>query len=313
MIQNRIQKNYQKLKGWAQQSKIEAYRIYDRDIPEFPFIVDRYQDYFLIYDRSVEHIDQDKNHFPEVETALKNIFGADDKHIIVKRRERQKGEAQYTRIDKKEDYIWVQESQARLRVNLFDFLDTGLFLDHRPMRQKIFKTVSNKKFLNLFCYTGAVSVFAAIAGAETTSVDMSATYLEWAKENFIGNNIDLKNHSFIQENCIEYLAKAALTQKGKFDVIFLDPPTFSNSKRMDDVFEVEKDQNFLVEKSMELLSPHGILYFSTNKRRFKLSTELTQKFSFKDISEETIPRDFHDMKIHQCYEFRSQQSPKIQT
>ncbi len=300
MIQNRIQKNYQKLKGWAQQSKIEAYRIYDRDIPEFPFIVDRYKDFFLIYDRSVEHLDQEKNHFPEVETAIKNIFSVTDEQIIIKRRERQKGEAQYTRLDKKEDFIWVQEAQAKLRVNLYDYLDTGLFLDHRPMRQKIYKTVSLRKFLNLFCYTGAVSVFAGLAGAHTTSVDMSATYLEWAKENFVGNNLDLKNHHFIQENCLEYLANA----KEKFDVIFLDPPTFSNSKRMDDVFEVEKDQAFLVDKSMELLNPEGLLYFSTNKRRFKLLPELSQKYSIKDISEETIPRDFHDMKIHQCYEIR---------
>ena len=301
MIQNRIQKNFQKLKGWAQQSKFEAYRIYDRDIPEFPFIVDRYKDYFVIYDRSIDHLDQEKNHFPEVEIALKNIFNATYDKIITKRRERQKGDSQYTRLDKKEEYIWVQEGPAQLRVNLHDFLDTGLFLDHRPMRQKIYKTLKARTFLNLFCYTGTVSVFAALSGAKTTSVDMSATYLEWAKENFKGNNLLQDNHKFIQENCLEYLSNATET----FDVIFLDPPTFSNSKRMDEVFEVEKDQEFLINKSMCLLKPGGILYFSTNKRKFKLLPGIEQRYLVKDISGETIPRDFHDQKIHQCFEIKA--------
>jgi 23S rRNA (cytosine1962-C5)-methyltransferase len=302
LIQNRIQKNFNKLKGWSQQSKIEAYRLYDRDIPEYPFIIDRYLDYFLIYDRSVDFIDLEKNHLPEVQIALKNIFEISDEKIILKKRERQKGDAQYNRLDKKNEFLWIQESQARVRVNLHDFLDTGVFLDHRPMRQKIYKQSSGKRFLNLFCYTGVVSVFAGLAGANTTSVDMSATYLDWAKENFKGNGLKCDDHKFVQENCLEYLSASS---DETFDIIFLDPPTFSNSKRMDEVFEVEKDQNFLVDNCTKKLRPGGTLYFSNNKRNFKLSDIISQKYAVKDISKESIPRDFHDMKIHQCFEIKT--------
>lgn len=302
MIKNRLEKNFKKLKPWAERHHIQAYRLYDRDIPEFPFIVDRYGDHFLIYDKSDAYIDKDKNHLPEVMDALQQLFQPAPDKIILKKRERQEGSAQYEKLSETNSYFPIQETQAKFLVNLQDYLDTGLFLDHRPMRQKIYKQSQGKRFLNLFCYTGSVSVFAALGGAETTSVDMSKNYLEWAEKNFKLNQLDPKKHHFINENAIEYLQKPEMDDR--FDLIFLDPPTFSNSKRMDSHFEVEKDQTFLVESCMKRLAPRGILYFSNNKRKFRLDPQLSTKFSVRDITRDTIPVDFHDQKIHSCFEIR---------
>nr|BFD64467.1 class I SAM-dependent methyltransferase [Bdellovibrio sp. HM001] len=302
MIKNRLEKNFKKLKSWAERHQIEAFRLYDRDIPEYPYIVDIYKDHYLIYDKS-DLRDKDKNHLPHVQEALKTLFKCDDSKVVIKKRERQEGLKQYEKLDAKEDTFVVRESQALFKVNLYDYLDTGLFLDHRPMRQKVFKTVQGKRFLNLFCYTGSVSVFAALGGARTTSVDMSQTYLRWAQDNFQLNNIDLDGHSFINADVLEWLR----TQKNSntFDVIFLDPPTFSNSKKMEDTFEVERDQDFLVDSCMQMLAPEGVLYFSNNKRKFKISDNILSKYRVKEITTESIPQDFHDKKIHNCFEIRS--------
>ncbi|ASD62332.1 class I SAM-dependent methyltransferase [Bdellovibrio bacteriovorus] len=302
MIKNRLEKNYKKLKSWAERAQIEAYRLYDRDIPEYPYIVDIYKDHFLIYDKS-DLRDVEKNHLPHVQEALKALFKCDDSKIVIKKRERQEGLKQYEKLDAKEETFVVRESQALLKVNLYDYLDTGLFLDHRPMRQKVFKSVKDKKFLNLFCYTGSVSVFAALGGAHTTSVDMSQTYLRWAQDNFQLNNLDPAQHAFINADVLDWLRTTKLPNT--FDVIFLDPPTFSNSKKMDESFEVERDQEFLVESCMNMLRPEGILYFSNNKRKFKISPALLAKYKVKEITTDSIPQDFHDKKIHNCFEIRS--------
>lgn len=302
MIKNRLEKNYKKLKTWADRAGIEAFRLYDRDIPEYPYIVDIYKDHFLIYDKS-DLRDKDKNHLPHVIEALEGLFNADESKIIIKKRERQEGLNQYEKIATKEETFVVKESQGLFKINLHDYLDTGLFLDHRPIRQKIFKTVKDKNVLNLFCYTGSVSVFAALGGGRTTSVDMSQTYLRWAQENFELNKIDLNQHKFINANVLEWLHENRNSQD--FDVIFLDPPTFSNSKKMQDAFEVEKDQDFLVDSCMSMLRPDGVLYFSNNKRKFKLNDTLSAKYKIRDISEESIPQDFHDKKIHVCFEIKN--------
>lgn len=303
MIKNRLEKNLKKLKSWADRQKIEAYRLYDRDIPEYPFIVDVYKDRYVVHDKSDPIRDKDKNHLPHVIDALKSLFQCEDTQIVIKKRERQEGLKQYEKLDAKNETLIIRESQALLKVNLYDYLDTGLFLDHRPIRQKIFKTAQGKKFLNLFCYTGSVSVFAALGGARTTSVDMSQTYLRWAQDNFELNNIDLGRHSFVNANVLEWLGLHK--DHRAYDLIFLDPPTFSNSKKMEDSFEVERDQNILVDNCMSMLNPGGILYFSNNKRKFKLSEEILSKYTVKDITEESIPQDFHDKKIHNCFEIKS--------
>lgn len=306
MIENRIRKNFQKLQAWSEKNQIEAYRLYDRDIPEFPFIVDRYKDYFVVSDKS-ELIDKEKNHLPLLLSALKTIFNVGDEHLIFKQRRQQKGLDQYQKLGSENKKIIIKENGIPLYINLWDYLDTGLFLDHRPLRYQFLKKQNDKKFLNLFCYTGSVSLMAALSGATTYSVDLSKTYLEWAQDNFVLNKINMKNNFFFEEDVLEFIKKCKDWPdfKGNFDTIFLDPPTFSNSKKMDSTFEVERDQDNLVHSLMPLLKQNGILYFSTNKRDFKLSADLSLKYRVKNITAQTIPIDFHDQKIHHCYEIKN--------
>jgi len=305
MIQNRLEKNLKKLQAWGEKHKIEAYRLYDRDIPEYPFIVDRYKDHFVVYDKS-QKIDEEKNHLPKVIEALKSIFQTGEEKIVIKRRQVQKGNDQYQKLAEKNEKIPVLENGIPLLVNLYDYLDTGLFLDHRPMRYQILKKSKSQKFLNLFCYTASVSVMAAVGGAQTVSIDMSKNYLEWGKENFKLNQINTDKHTFIEEDVLQFIDQATEWPdfKETFDTIFLDPPTFSNSKSMKTDFDVERDQLNLVQKVSRFLKPEGVLYFSNNKRDFKLSQELLSQFHVKDITSATIPIDFHDQKIHRCFEIR---------
>lgn len=303
MIKNRIEKNYKKLLPWSERHQIDAYRLYDRDIPEFPLIVDRYKNFFVVYDKSDSIIDANKNQIEPTLQAVYDIFQIPKHHVILKKRQRQEGSNQYSRLNEQNEFLTVQESQAKILVNLQDYLDTGLFLDHRPLRQMIYKQSSGKKFLNLFCYTGVVSLFAALGGATTTNVDLSKNYLDWALQNFQLNSLNPDQHSFVNESSIKYLEKHKNCHS--FDLIFLDPPTFSNSKKMDHDFEVERDQFDLINLTMSCLTSNGTLYFSCNKRKFKLDERIKDIYSVRDITEKTIPIDFHDKKIHQCYEIRN--------
>ncbi len=296
-ILNRLMKNYDRIFPWAQRNHVEAFRIYDRDIPEYPFILDLYKDIGIIYDKSNPLIARDKVHFEDFQEAVAQLW-PDWKHCFIKQRRRQEGQDQYERIDEKEFKITVKEGKALFHVNVSDYLDTGLFLDHRTLRYKVFKTAKNKNLLNLFCYTGAFSVHAALGGAKTTSIDMSKTYIEWAQENFKLNKIPLDQHIFHAANVMDVLP----TLKEKFDVIILDPPTFSNSKKMVESFEVERDQIGLVDSCMKLLKENGVLYFSCNKRTFRIASEITEKYQVINITKDTIPMDFHDQKIHHCFE-----------
>lgn len=306
VIQNRLEKNLKRLNGWAKQAQVDAWRVYDRDIPEYPFIVEKYGDYFVVWDKSDAVVDAGKYHLPELLAALKAVFGTDDEHIVQKKRERQEGLKQYERLSEKNSFLTVREGPALLRVNLWDYLDTGLFLDHRPMRARLRKESEGKRVLNLFCYTGSVSVASALGGGTVTSLDMSATYLEWAVENFKLNGLDPAKHRFVQADVLQWLAQPPDAEP--FDLIFLDPPTFSNSKRMQRDFEVEQDQEFLVESCMKRLAPGGTLYFSNNKRRFKLSPKVSGSWRTDDLGEGTIPPDFHDRKIHHCFRIRHPES-----
>ncbi len=303
-IQNRIEKNYRKLKPWSDRNRFEAFRLYDRDIPEFPYIIDLYKNYALVYDRSDSFLDAGKNHLEPTTLAIQAVFGDRITEIIFKKRVRQEGEQQYEKLSTVDREILIQENQFKYRVNLWDYLDTGLFLDHRPSRYKIFKAAQNAKFLNLFCYTGSVSVAAALGGAEVTSVDLSKTYLDWAQRNFESNQIHLKNHSFIQADVLQYLQETAQTSPEKFDLIFLDPPTFSNSKRMLDVLDTQRDHAKLVRQCMQILTQKGLLIFTTNKRKFKLEPELKNEFQITETTKNTIPVDFHDQQIHSSFEIR---------
>ena len=305
-VARRIEKNVKKLEPWANRHQIEAYRIYERDIPEYPFIVDRYKDHFVVYDRGneIDTTEEKQQHLPDVMMGLMELFDTDADHIIIKRRARQKGENQYEKIDARGDRQVIREGEALFWVNLYDYLDTGLFLDHRLMRQRIMKESTGKDVLNLFSYTGSVSVFAALGGGRVTSVDMSSTYIKWSQDNFELNEIPVGPHQFLNRNALEYLADRTVQER--FDMIFLDPPTFSNSKKMNESFEVEREQELLVNHCMRLLKPNGVLYFSNNKRSFKIAAPLKSQYLINDITALTLPKDFRDAKIHHVFEIRAQ-------
>ena len=298
-IQNRIEKNYKHRAKIAKREGFEAFRIYEKDIPDFPFIVDVYKENAIIYEKRDEEIDAEKfNHFEFIISAIKNVLNIPEEKIVIKSRKRQVGDTQYTKLEERNELISVKEYSAQFLVNLHDYLDTGLFLDHRPLRQIVFKASEGKKVLNLFSYTGSISVMAALGKArQVTSVDMSATYQDWARKNFEHNNIPLKDHNFITDSALEYLEKASQ----RFDLIVLDPPTFSNSKKMEEDFEVEKDQVAVIKQCLRLLAPDGVLYFSNNKRSFKIDPTISEMAFVQDITAKTIPEDYRNPKIHHCF------------
>jgi 23S rRNA (guanine2445-N2)-methyltransferase / 23S rRNA (guanine2069-N7)-methyltransferase len=213
---------------------------------------------------------------------------------------------QYKKLDEVGEFYLVAESGLKFYVNFTDYLDTGLFLDHRITRQRIGAAAEGRRFLNLFAYTGSATVYAAHGRARsTTTVDMSATYLDWAQRNLAANNLAGREHRFVQADCIAWL-KEAVAAREQYDLIFLDPPTFSNSKRMADIHDVQRDHADLIHRCMALLAPGGLLLFSTNAQRFKLEEGLRERFSIDDVSRATLPRDFQrNAKIHQCFEIRA--------
>lgn len=298
-IKNRIQKNYAHKLKWAKRIGTEAFRLYEKDIPEFPFIVDLYKDKAVIFEKRDEEIDAEKfHHFEYIISAVKEVVNLKESDIVIKQRFRQKGNVQYTKLEDKNEFFTIKEHNATYLINIHDYLDTGLFLDHRPLRQIVYKEAKDKKVLNLFSYTGSISVMAALGGAsKVTSVDLSATYMDWTKRNFEVNNIELKNHNFIVDSALDYIKET----NSRFDLIILDPPTFSNSKKMDDDFEVEKDQDYLITHCLKLLNPGGVFYFSNNKRKFKINENLKELCNIQDITPRTIPEDYRDQKIHHCF------------
>jgi 23S rRNA (cytosine1962-C5)-methyltransferase len=303
-LKNRIKKNYKKLKKWANKAQFEAIRIYDRDMPEFPFVIDKYKNNLIVWERGSKDVDPDhrEKNIIGLRTLLAEIFETTANHVFFKVREKKEGRSQYEKEKKALSIDHITEGYLEFEVNYSDYLDTGLFLDHRPFRQNLLKeNLEKKTFLNLFCYTGSVGVAAAVAGARVVSVDMSNTYMEWCRRNFEMNDINCDKHEFIVQNAMEFLAES----EKKVDIIFLDPPTFSNSKRMDSTFEVEKDQEFLVDNCMRMLRTDGVLYFSNNKRKFKLLDSLKEKYQIKDITKGSIPMDFRDEKIHHFFEIRA--------
>ncbi|MFG1482663.1 class I SAM-dependent methyltransferase [Halobacteriovorax sp. HFRX-2_2] len=300
-INGRIKKLYRHKKKWAKRNNIDSFRLYDRDIPDFPFIVDIHGHYCVIYKRSIDKIDADKNHLPLLIEAIKEHTQLNEENIFIKERKVQGQDFQYEK-SKGETPLVSQEGELKFKLLLNKYIDTGLFLDHRPLRQLLAKEkFSGKSVLNLFCYTGSLSVASAYAGATVTSVDMSNTYLDWAKENFKLNELDINKNSFIREDVLKYLNDEAQKQEKKYDVIILDPPSMSKSKKMDVVFDVQKDHEMLVEHCSKLLNDGGVLYFSNNLRSFKLSESVQQSFEVKDMTRWSIPEDFHDQKIHKLY------------
>lgn len=301
MLANRLAKNFQHLQKWVKRNQISCYRIYDADLPEYAYAIDIYNDYAVLQEyaapASIAAHKIEKRSLEVIQVVPRALGIATDK-LVVKQRKQQKGSNQYQKMNQTQRTMTVQEGRARLNVNLYDYLDTGLFLDHRLLRMRFAQLAPGTRFLNCFCYTASASVHAALAGALTTNVDLSRTYLSWAEENFKLNHLDLSKQQFIHFDCMEWLK---LT-RDRFDVIFLDPPSFSNSKRMTTTLDIQRDHQDLIDAAMSLLNPGGSLYFSTNLRQFKLAPQVNEKYKVADISAETIDLDFkRNKRIHQCF------------
>ncbi|WP_286238197.1 bifunctional 23S rRNA (guanine(2069)-N(7))-methyltransferase RlmK/23S rRNA (guanine(2445)-N(2))-methyltransferase RlmL [Neptuniibacter halophilus] len=306
MFANRLLKNRKQLGKWVRREEIECYRLYDADIPEYAVAVDVYGDEIHVQEYAApKKIDPVKtfSRLQEVMTALPVALELPASRIILKQRKKQQGKNQYEKHSETHRYKEVVEHGCRLLVNLHDYLDTGLFLDHRPIRRRIQEEAAGKDMLNLFCYTGTASVHAAVGGARsTTSVDMSATYLNWAQRNMALNGLDNQSNQQVQADCLKWLR---MQRGASYDLIFMDPPTFSNSKRMAGVLDVQRDHVDMIEGAMRLLRPEGVLYFSNNYRRFKLDYEALSEFEIKDISAATLDPDFRrNNRIHCCFEIR---------
>ncbi|WAR44892.1 bifunctional 23S rRNA (guanine(2069)-N(7))-methyltransferase RlmK/23S rRNA (guanine(2445)-N(2))-methyltransferase RlmL [Methylomonas rapida] len=325
MFGNRLRKNLKKLGKWAKQNQVNCYRLYDADLPEYAVAVDVYQGeayrsqltplaYIPVGDKTWVNV-QEYESPKTIDSAKANqrlagamaeipkVLQIPADQVFLKIRRKQKSTDQYEKLGDRGHFHVVEEGGCKFWVNFEDYLDTGLFLDHRPIRSMIQQQARGKRFLNLFAYTGSATVHAAVGGAvSSVTVDMSNTYLDWAKRNFDLNGIR-GDHKLVRANCVQWLAEqAALKQKPQFDLIFLDPPTFSNSKKMDEAFDVQNDHVQLLKNAAALLAPGGVLYFSTNFRRFKMDKEALQDLNIEDISPSTIPEDFaRDPKIHYCW------------
>ncbi|WP_339615289.1 bifunctional 23S rRNA (guanine(2069)-N(7))-methyltransferase RlmK/23S rRNA (guanine(2445)-N(2))-methyltransferase RlmL [uncultured Gilvimarinus sp.] len=314
MLLNRLQKNAKKLKSWRKRSGATCYRLYDADMPEYACAIDIYEgvvDGTNTIRRQV-HVQEYQpprsidekgaaERFKEIEAAVPIALDVASESVSFKQRRRNRGVMQYEKLHEKPmgELLQVQEGNARLLVNLWQYLDSGLFLDHRPLRLRIAAEAKGKRFLNLFCYTAAASVQAALGGARfTLSVDMSQTYLNWASRNLAMNGLSESRNRLEKADCVAWLKSA----EQKFDLIMLDPPSFSNSKKMLDVLDVQRDHVSLIHQSMNLLDEGGVLYFSNNLRSFKLDEEALSGYQLEDISKATIDQDYsRNQKIHQCW------------
>jgi len=312
MVANRLRKNLKRLKSWREREGVFAWRAYDADLPEYSAAVDVYSEdggeartfvHVQEYEAPATIPEADsRRRFGELLDAVREVFAVPTEQVSIKTRARGKGGSKYGQMDKRGELVPVREGQARLLVNLYDYLDTGLFLDHRPVRVRIGREARGKRMLNLFAYTGAASVQAAVGGARsTTSVDLSGTYLEWAAKNLALNAASGSSHQLVQADVMAWLA----ADRGQYDLIFCDPPTFSNSARAQD-FDTQADHVRLLRACCSRLAPDGLLLFSNNFRRFKLDQAAIAEFATCiEISPRTIDPDFErNPRIHRCWELR---------
>jgi len=308
MFANRLRKNLQRLDPWAEREHIDCFRVYDADMPEYAFAID-------LYGRGTRHVyvqeyappktvnqESARERRREVLAVLPEVLGVPIGQVHSRVRKPQKGTEQYEKRESVDERHAVSEGGLKFWVNFRDYLDTGLFLDHRIMRAMLRSWAKDTDFLNLFCYTGSASVYAAAGGARsTTGVDLSNTYLDWAHENLLLNGFGGNNHELYRADCLAWLEEQE-SRGPRFDLIFVDPPTFSNSKRMDGVLDVQRDHVGMIRRSLKLLRPTGRLVFSTNYTRFKLDSEALTDLAIEDISAATIPKDFErHARIHRCF------------
>jgi len=327
MFANRLAKNLKRLQGWAERAGITCYRLYDADMPEYAFAIDRYQSidppgtwlYVQEYAAPAE-IDRDavRRRRGEVLASLPGALDVPAERVRLRTRRRMRRGEQYVkaasgaRAHEQSDpagragSVVVAEGGLRFEVNFDDYLDTGLFLDHRVTRARLRALAKGRRFLNLYAYTGSATVYAAAGGAlASTSVDLSRTYLQWAQRNLALNGCAGAAHRLVQADCREWLAEAARAGE-RFDLVFLDPPTFSNSKRMRGVLDIQRDHPELIDATARVCAPGGVIVFATNAQRFRLDATLSERYDIQDISAATLPRDFErNPRIHRCFELRA--------
>lgn len=314
MVANRLAKNIKRLRPWTEREQVGCYRLYDADMPEYAFAIDLYSGedpatrwlYVQEYAAPREIPESDvRRRRSELLAALPGVTGVPSENIRLRTRRRSAGGEQYAKVREEGEFHVVRECGLRFLVNFDQYLDTGLFLDHRITRMRLRAAANRARFLNLFAYTGTATVYAAAGGARATlTVDLSRTYLDWARRNLELNGLDGPQHEFVQADVRVWLAEARRAGR-RFDLIFLDPPTFSNSKRMEGVLDTQRDHVTLVDACMALLAPTGLLVFSTNAQRFRLDPALPARFEVTDVSRVTLPPDFErNARIHRCFEIR---------
>ncbi len=311
MFENRLKKLKKEKEKWAKRNTILAYRVYDEDIPQVPVILDRYNDRFVLYDKSslrFQTEEEKEERFKVISSIVIQVFNIPAESLYLKTRKKQKGHDQYEKLDSISKEFEVNENHVKLLINLSDYIDTGLFLDHRITRRWFGETSAGKHVLNLFCYTGAFTVYAAVGGAASvTSVDMSKTYIEWAKRNLAINGKSGRNFEYLTTDVLQWIRDEAKNpDRKRYDLIFLDPPTFSNSKKMTEEWNVEDNhRNLILTLLTKFLTPTGEIWFSTNFRKFvwAIPDEEWKERGYLclDISLESIPEDFRDKKIHRLY------------
>lgn len=303
MFRNRLEKVYKHLGKQARRQGITCYRIYDHDLPEFPFIIEVYEDRLYVSEYKRHHSMSEDEHeewLGQCGKIMSEVLEVEEEEIFLKMRKRKEGrQGQYQKVDESKNEFIAYENGLKFIVNLSDYLDTGLFLDHRITRQMVRELSKDKRVLNLFCYTGSFSIYAAAGNAwKVVSVDLSKTYLNWAEKNMQINFPGFKNHEVVHADVKQYLKTIA---SGNFDLIVMDPPTFSNSKRMEDFLDIQKDHVELINDCMKILSENGILFFSTNYTKFQIEKEKLHASEIKDITKQTTPFDFAGKLKRQCW------------
>lgn len=305
MLRNRLKKNMKTIGQWARKQGIGCYRLYDADMPEFALAIDIYEGRVHVQEylapKSVDERSA-RERMAEAMAVIPDALGIESTDMVCKQRQRQAGLSQYEKQEASGEFFTVHEHGCALKVNLKDYLDTGLFLDHRPVRRWIQHHAAGKRFLNLFCYAGAATVHAAVGGASRSlSLDMSKTYVKWAQDNLALNGADLTHHRVEQADCLKWLSERAGPDQ-RFDLIFMDPPTFSNSARMSGVLDIQKDHARLINQAMQRLTSEGLLIFSNNFRRFKLDDSVGENFAVEEVSQDTLDKDFQrNARIHRCW------------
>ncbi len=312
MLANRLRKNARQLRKWAGRMPTTAYRLYDRDIPEIALAIDWYAGRLHIAAYRREREELPAGWLEAMAAAAAAVLDIPAERVFCKERRRQRGTSQYERSgDAPGSRFEVQEAGMHFEVDLATYLDTGLFLDHRPMRRLVRERAEGARVLNLFCYTGSITVAAAMGGARaTTSVDLSRTYLQWTHRNLMLNDLAGPRHDLVQADAVAWLQSDDRQREPRYDLAILDPPSFSNSKRMRGVLDVQRDHVGLCRATAGLLKPGGTLYFSTNLRRFRPDLDALADLHPTDITAKTIPRDFRNKRIHTAFELRAPEKPE---